>query len=122
MSYAITIIEGRLGRDPEMRYTQSGTPVTSFSVAVDRPGKDAGTEWYAVVAWEKLGEQCNQSLAKGSRCLIQGSLWTREFDAKDGTRQKRTELKAQTVQFLDPRPASGAPTVAAESFDDELPL
>jgi len=85
MSYEHTIIVGHLGRDPEMRYTPSGTAVTNFSVAVSRKftGKDGKavekTKWFRVTAWGKLAETCNQYLAKGRQVLVAG-----EIDASHG--------------------------------------
>ncbi|MCD6290769.1 MAG: single-stranded DNA-binding protein [Anaerolineae bacterium] len=103
------IIIGNLGRDPEMRYTPSGKPVTSFSVATSRSWvtadgerKDA-TEWFNVVAWGNLAEICNQYLRKGSRVYVEGHLQTRSWDDEQGQRHYRTELVANEMIMLDSR-------------------
>ena len=88
-------------RDPEMRYTANGKAVTSFSVAVNM-GKDQ-TEWFNVVAWEKLAETCGQYLEKGKRVYCEGRLATRSWEAPDKTKKYRTELVAHQVIFLSER-------------------
>jgi len=100
------MIIGYLGRDPEMRYTPNGSAVTSFSVGVSRQwtgqnGLQKETEWFNVETWNKLAEICNQSLAKGRLVYVEGRLRTRSWDGNDGQKKYRTELVAQTVQFLD---------------------
>src|ERR1044072_8151497 len=91
---------GNLGKDPEMKYTQQGTPVTTFSVAVSRgySGTDGQTreetEWFRVVAWQKLAEQCNEYLHKGSRVYVEGRLQTREWQGQDGQPQRTVEVIA----------------------------
>lgn len=100
-----TLIMGNLGSDPEMRYTANGKATTSFRVAVNErygEGKES-TEWFSVVTWDKLAEVCGQHLAKGSAVFVEGRMKTRSWDASDGKKQYRTELIAQTVQFLDRR-------------------
>ena len=103
------LIIGNLGRDPEMRYTPSGKPVTSFSVAVSRGWTTSGgerreaTEWFNVVAWGNLAEVCNQYLRKGSRVYVEGRLQTRSWDDPDGQRHSRTEVVANEMVILDSR-------------------
>ncbi len=103
------IIVGRLGRDPEIRYTSSGTPVASFSVATDEKwtGQDGNrqsrTEWHNVVAWSRLAEICEQYLKKGKLVYIEGRLQTREWDDKDGKKRRTTEIIANTMQMLSSR-------------------
>ena len=105
---------GNVGRDPEMRYTPSGSAVTSFSVAVSRrwttPENQTRdeTEWFNVVAWDKLAETCNQLITKGRKVYIEGRLQTRSWEGQDGQKRYRTEVVAQTMQLLDSRP-QGAP-------------
>ena len=105
------ILIGNLGRDPELRYTQSGTPVASLSVATSRrwKGQDGQTqeqtEWHKVVAWQKLAEICNEYLSKGSKVYIEGRLQTRKWTDQNGNDRYTTEVIAQDVQFLTPRPA-----------------
>ena len=106
------MIIGRLGRDPEMRYTPNGRPVTAFSVAVNRSwtagdgDKREETEWFNVVAWGNLAEICNQYLRKGSRVYVEGRLQTRSWDDPDGQRHSRTEVVANEMMILDSRPGS----------------
>ena len=100
------MIIGNLGKDPEMRFTANGTPVTSFSIAVNRTSTMAGerkeeTEWFNVVAWNKLAETCNQFLGKGRRVYVEGRLQTRSWEGQDGQRRYRTEIVANDVLFLD---------------------
>lgn len=104
------MIIGRLGADPEMRYTSSGNPVTSFRVAAGRQWRDASgetrdeTEWFSVVAWNKLAEICNQYLTKGSRVYIEGRLQTRSWeDQQSGQTRSRIEVIANDMILLDSR-------------------
>ena len=105
--YQKLIIVGRLGRDPEMRYTPDGTPVTSFSVATDRQWTDAsGTKkqkmvWFRVSAWRKLAEVCNQYLKKGRQVLVEGEMAEpKPYQGSDGTWRASLDVTAQTVKFL----------------------
>lgn len=103
------IIIGNLGRDPEMRYTPSGKPVTSFSVATSRSWVTAdgdrrdATEWFNVVAWGNLAEICTQYLRKGSKVYVEGHLQTRSWDDEQGQKHYRTELVANEMIMLDSR-------------------
>ena len=100
---------GNLGSDPELRYTSSGTPTTGFRIAVNRVyntsegERKEETEWFNIVTWNKLAERCNDTLAKGRRVYVQGSLKTRSWI--DDTQQKhyKTEVVANKVIFLDRR-------------------
>src|ERR671939_855785 len=110
------MIIGNVGRDPEMRYTPGGAAVTSFSVAVSRrwttPENEVRdeTEWFNVVAWNKLAETCNQLITKGRKVYIEGRLQTRSWDDREtGQKKYRTEVIASTMLLLDSRPGSGAP-------------
>ncbi len=119
MSFHTVILIGNLGRDPEMRYTPSGQPVTSFSVASNRSytGADGQkvdeTIWFRVTAWGKTAETCNQYLRKGSKVLVEGRLtpdknggpriWTKQ----DGTPGASFEVTASTVRFLSSRGEGG---------------
>lgn len=105
--YQSTTVIGHLGRDPEMRYTSSGMAVCSFSVAVSRKwtSKDGAqqekTTWFRVSAWGKLGEVCNQYLAKGRLVMVEGEVDASAYTPKDGGDPKATlELRANTVKFL----------------------
>lgn len=105
------MVIGRLGRDPEMRYTPGGSPVTTFSVATSRQWKDGNgetreeTEWFNVVAWNKLAEICNDYLRKASRVYIEGRLQTRQWQDQDGQTRYRTEVIATDMIILDGRAA-----------------
>ena len=101
----ITII-GHLGRDPEMRYTPQGTAVTDFSVATSRRYTDSGgerreeTDWFRVSAWNRLAEQCNQYLQKGSLVYVEGRLHVRTYEANDGSTRFSSDVFANEVRFL----------------------
>src|ERR1700704_4788209 len=101
------ILIGRLGRDPEMKYTGSGTPFCRFSIATDDAWTDKGsgekqerTEWHSIVVWDRLAEICNQYLTKGRLVYIEGSLQTREWDDKEGVKRKTTEVRARDMVML----------------------
>jgi single-strand DNA-binding protein len=106
MSVNKVILVGRLGQNPEVRYTPSGAAVANFSVATneswtDKSGqKQERTEWHKVVVWGKLAELCSQYLTKGRQCYLEGRLQTRQWQDKDGQTKYTTEIQAQTVQFL----------------------
>ena len=113
---------GNVGRDPEMRYTQSGEPVTTFSLATNRRTQRDGqwtddTDWHNIVAWGKLAEQCNEYLNKGRKIYIEGRLQTRSFDNKEGIKQYRTEIVANTMLMLDQRPREGVDGDAGGDFE-----
>lgn len=107
------MIIGNLGVDPEMRYTADGNAMTTFRVAASRNystpdgERREETEWFSVVAWRKLAEQCSQFLQKGRRVYVEGRLRTRSWEGQDGQKRYRTEVVADRVLFLD-RPG-GAP-------------
>jgi single-strand DNA-binding protein len=101
------ILLGNLGRDPELRYTPSGQPVANFTVATneswtkkDGSGREERTEWHRIVAWGRTAELCAQYLAKGRTVYIEGRLQTREWENKEGQKQRTTEIVANTVQFI----------------------
>jgi single-strand DNA-binding protein len=101
------ILVGRLGRDPELKYTASGVPFCRFSMATDDVWNDKGsgerqerTEWHNIVAWDRLAEICNQYLTKGRLVYIEGSLQTREWDDQEGNKRKTTEIRARDMVLL----------------------
>lgn len=100
------ILVGNLGRDPELRYTKSGQPVATFSVATTESWNDKSgerterTEWHRIVAWGRTGELCSQYLSKGRSVYIEGRIQSREWEDKEGQKRNTTEINAQTVQFL----------------------
>jgi single-strand DNA-binding protein len=120
--YQKIILIGRLGRDPEMRYTPDGTPVTSFSVATDRVWTDANGQqqkravWFRVTAWRRLAETCNQYLTKGRLVLVEGELSEpKPYQSRDGEWRASLDVRAAAVKFLEGRPEAGAaPAEAAE--------
>lgn len=120
-------IIGRLGRDPKLRYSQSGSPVCTLSVATDegytdRDGKKVDrTEWHRVVLYSKAAENCNQFLKKGSLVYVEGSLQTRKWQDQQGQDRFSTEIKAQRVQFLDKK--DGGKPSSSESYGmDNVPF
>ncbi len=123
--YQRIVLVGNLGRDPEMRYTPNGTPVTSFSVATNRKYtasdgqmKDE-TLWFRISVWGKQAETCNQYLTKGQKVLVEGSLvgdesgGPRIWTGQDGKPRASFEVRAQTVRFLGRREEGGAPAPGA---------
>jgi single-strand DNA-binding protein len=129
--YQKIVIVGRLGRDPEMRFTPTGQAVTSFSVATDRQYNDQSgkpvkeTVWFRVTAWGKLAETCNNFLQKGKLVLIEGRLTVdaktggpRVWTGQDGTPRASYEIVAGTVKFLSARSEGGG--AAGETPDEDI--
>ncbi len=135
------ILIGRLGRDPEMKYTGSGTPFCRFSMATDDSWTDKGsgekqerTEWHNIVVWDRLAEICNQYLQKGRLVYIEGSLQTREWEDKEGVKRKTTEIRARDMVLLGggqgqgesgraaPAAASTSAPEASAITDDDIPF
>ena len=112
------IIVGRLTRDPEVRYTQTGKAVASFSVAVDTGyGENKRADFIPVVVWDKLAEVCGNNLRKGRRVLVEGRLQIRDFE-KDGVKRRAADVVAQNVEFLDSKDSkTSAPTVKKDPSD-----
>ncbi len=116
---SVSII-GNCGKEPEMRFTPSGKSVTSFSVAVNSKfGESESTEWFNVVAWDKLAETCNQYLTKGQQVFVEGRLQTRSWEDKDGGKHYKTEVIANKVLFLGQRKQE-EPEEAKEDTEEEL--
>jgi single-strand DNA-binding protein len=124
---------GNIGKDPEMRFTASGSAVTTFSVATNRNFRrpdgewEKETDWFDVVTWNQLAERCSQNLQKGSRVYVEGRLHTRSWEGQDGQRRYRTEVIANTVSPQDrrqPAPlAIGGPEDEDGVIDpDDLPF
>ena len=121
------IIIGNVGTDPEMRFTPNGTPVTSFRIAtsisftITDGERKQETEWFDVVTWNRLAENCNQFLTKGQRAYVEGRLRTRSWEGQDGQRHQRIEIIANSVLFLDRRPVGTLPEGTLEtSTEDDL--
>ncbi len=126
---------GHLGRDPEMRYTPSGRPVTTFSLATSRSWNTSdgqrrtATEWFNIVAWGNLAEICKKYLHKGQQVYIEGRLQTRKWQDKEGNRRTSVEVVAYDMVILGsgPRHESGETNEtpfadAADDVDDEFPF
>ncbi|WP_440998636.1 single-stranded DNA-binding protein [Fodinibius sp. SL11] len=139
------MIIGRLGQDPDVRYTQSNTAVANLSVATSERYKDKqgewkeNTEWHRVVAWGRLAEICQEYLKKGSQVYIEGPIQTRKWEDKEGQTRYTTEIKALTMTMLDskgesggnvpPKPDNSQPVSSNvdlnedfEDIDDDLPF
>ena len=107
MSFNKAQVLGRLGRDPELRYTQSGKPVANLNVATNRWWKNADgqtqeeTEWHRVVAWGRTAETCQKYLSKGRQVFVEGRLQTRKWEDREGVTKYTTEIVAETVKFVD---------------------
>ena len=119
------MVIGNVGTDPELRYTANGDALSTFRVATNYnyTGPDGErreeTEWFSVVTWRKLAEQCSQFLQKGRKVYVEGRLRSRAWDTPDGQRRFRTEIVASRVLFLDRAP--GAP-LPEEHEVDTLPV
>ena len=137
MSVNKVILVGNLGRDVELRHTPGGAAVAKFSVATNEKWKDKGgqlqehTEWHNIVAWGKLAEFCGNYLSKGRQIYVEGTLRTRTYDDEKGNKRYFTEVRAQTIQLLGPKPTGGGETPAGgpsggQDFppdnEDEIPF
>ena len=125
------ILVGNLGRDPEVRYTTSGTPVANFTLATTERWNDPQgerkerTEWHRIVVWGKQAEIAGEYLKKGRQIYVEGSLQTREWTDRDGNKRYTTEIRVQRFQMLGSRPdrearqpvAAGAGSGAAETSE-----
>ncbi|MBW8010044.1 MAG: single-stranded DNA-binding protein [Chloroflexi bacterium] len=124
---------GNLGRDPEMRYTPSGRPVTTFSLATNRTWKTTDgerrneTEWFNIVAWGSLAEICNKYLNKGRQVYVEGRLQTRRWEDDDGNKHQNIEVVAKEMVMLGDKPKSDEDDDEANESnefeeDDEFPF
>ena len=119
------MIIGNVGNEPEMRFTPNGSPVTSFRVATNwiytspEGERKQETEWFSVVTWNKLAEQCNQFLNKGRLVYVEGRLRTRSWESQDGQKHYRTEAIANRVTFLDRQVAASLPEVEEDKESKE---
>lgn len=93
-------IQGRFVRDPELRRTDAGKSVVTFTLAVDKPGRDAGAAFIDFVAWEKTGEFINQYFLKGSPIVVEGRLDQRQYETKDGQKRSAVEVVATQAHFF----------------------
>jgi single-strand DNA-binding protein len=121
------MIIGNLGKDPEMRYTANGTAMVTFTLAVNRSfmsesERKEETEWFRVVAWQKLAELVQAHLTKGRKVYVEGRLSTRSWDGQDGQKHYTTEVIANQVLFLDRAPGAALPDVGGDIDPDEIPF
>lgn len=133
------ILIGRLTRDPELRFTQSGVAVASFTLAVDRNWRNAQgekeTDFINIVAWRQLGERCANYLSKGKLAAVEGRLQIRNYEDKDGQKRTVAEVIADDVRFLSPKdsgssapeggysaPARESNVSAHDDIDGDMPL
>jgi len=118
------ILIGRLARDPELRFTQSGKSVANFSVAVNRPfSKDGEADFFNIVVWGKTAENCANYLAKGRLVALEGRLQNRTYETQTGEKRYITEIVANTVKFLDwgdrgGKPAAPTKQEQGDDFED----
>lgn len=114
MSFNKCILIGRLGKDPELKFTPSGAAVCSFSIATSEAWEDKSgekkerTEWHQVVVWGSLAELCSKYLSKGRQAMVEGKVSTREWPDKNGGKRYSTEVIASSVQFLGEAQGGGA--------------
>lgn len=126
MAYAVNkvILVGNLGKDPELRYTQSGKAVAKFSLATSERGRDGNdrTEWHNIVAWDKLAELCGRLVVKGNKVYVEGRLQTREWQDKTGNRRWTTEIVAREMVFLETSGRGGGrPAPAGDDWAGAAP-
>lgn len=103
------ILIGRLTRDPELRYTQQGTAVARFTLAINRKFKREETDFIDIVVWQKQAENCAQYLTKGQLAMVEGRLQIRNYEGQDGQKRKAVEVVAEDVKFLS-KPGTGSPS------------
>ena len=120
---------GNLGKDPELNVTQEGTPVTRFTLAVNRNTKSSTgerekeTEWFNIVAWRQLAEICERYLHKGSKVYIEGRLQTRKYTDRNGVERTAIDVIASDMEMLDSKPAStSSGSYSTGSADDRDPF
>jgi len=123
------ILIGRLGKDPELKYLDSGKAVTSFSMATSEKYKDKDgerqekTEWHNIVLWQRLAEVAKEYLNKGDLIYIEGKIQTRSYDDKDGSKRYFTEIVGQRMQMLGSKVAvDDKPEPELEKQDDDVPF
>ena len=129
MSYNRVILLGRLGRDPEVRYAQSGTTIANLRIATNerRPDGNGGwadaTEWHTVVVFGKQADTVKQYLTKGREVLVEGTLRTRQWQDQQGQKRQNTEIIANNIRFVGGRgssPSAGAPSAAGGADREDM--
>ena len=119
-----SVIMGRFVRDPELRRTNSGKAVCSFTIACDKPGKDSGASFIDCVAWEKTAEFINNYFMKGSAIVVEGRLESRQYETKDGQKRTATEVVVSQAHFCERKKeesdgfSKGEPTYQQNNFTD----
>ena len=123
-SYNRAIVIGRLGQDPELRYTQSGTPVANMNLATDESYTDSQgqrqkqTEWHKIVVWNRQAESVSNYLAKGRMALVEGRLQTQKWQDNQGQNRYTTQIKADRVVFMDGSGQGGGQNGGGQQDDD----
>lgn len=119
------VLQGRLTKDAELRYTKTEKPVASFTLAVDRGGRDAGADFVSCVAWERTAQFIDQYFKKGDMALVQGKLTSRDYEDRNGNKRVAWEVIVNNVNFCGKReesggtyPASYPVNVTASNFSD----
>ena len=112
-----SVIMGRLVRDPEIRRTNTGKAVTSFTIACDKPGKDSGASFIECVAWEKTAEFVSNYFAKGSAIIVEGRLESRQYEAKDGQKRTVTEVVVSQAHFCEKKKDEPTNTTTPGDFE-----
>ena len=128
MPYSLNRVEliGRLGQDPNMRFTSAGQTVTRLSVATDRPSRsgETATDWHQIVCWDQLAEIAGQHLTRGRLVFVAGRISYRTWEGRDGQRRRAAEIVATEIILLDRRPGSdspdsaGSPSMSPSDVDD----
>jgi single-strand DNA-binding protein len=124
-TYQLTVIIGRLGQEPELRYTAEGQAVAKFSLATDRrvkPGSDPVTDWHAIVCFQQQAEFAAKYLTKGRLLLLQGDIRYSTWEDKEGKKHRATEIVASHLMPLDRRPEPDLHVVEAGNDPDDLPF
>ncbi|MDZ4838427.1 MAG: single-stranded DNA-binding protein [Bacteroidota bacterium] len=122
MSLNKVMLIGRLGKDPEIRHTQSNVPVATFSIATDETYKDKEgnkvekTEWHNIVAWRQLADICKDYVKKGQQIYVEGKMSTRNYQDKDNNTKYITEIVADSIRLLGSRGDGGATTQRDEPY------
>lgn len=118
------VIIGRLTRDPELRSTANGTPVCTFTLAVDRSFKSTNgereTDFIPVVVWRQLGETCGRYLSKGKLAAVDGRLQIRTYQAQDGSKRTAAEVVAENVRFLSPKDGNSG-SYSSSGYTPDVP-
>lgn len=113
------ILIGNLGKDPEVRYSASGTAVANFTLATtDRYGEEDRTEWHRIVAFGRVAEICGEYLSKGRQIYIEGRIQTRDWEDRDGNKRYTTEIVVNNMQMLGPPPGGGG-SRGRDSWQDQ---